>query len=286
MTILCMAFFMSCSDDAPKQDTKPTTGSNNDNQNGEDGSVIKMSDLTSDTWSGTYYYARRASYTVYETVDINFVHHDDKNGIGRMIVKECGGYTVNKSNIYQFDFQIEGRQVVCQATKLYAEEDEKAITILLEWCDGMLYLKGPNFAPVLLGKGVAVLSDADGIIQDKSELVNQVWLHENGLNILDLRRDISYAPRAVQLVEPGSLRFNFDLYGNSDFYNYIENSICFNASGKQLLWTIIELSEEKMILKGYKDDIEDVFYAASPDIVPLIHVPNMFGAPWGIGGNY
>lgn len=276
LAVICMVMCASCSDDEPKTD-----------QNGNDLNLT-ISNLTEQSWEGSYYYARRASYLVFDNAKASFKQRVGQVGTGELIVSGSG----DKYTQYFFDFQIKGNKVVCKAVcpqtpedwdNYYANPDKvkKDIDITFEYRDGYLYLTAPDCARVILGKGTPVHSDADGIIQNNPDPHYKMWVHENGKNVLDFRQPGSSF--LYQLVEEDSSEYNFFDSG-SITYNYIENSIAFSGTGSRMLWNVKEISDDKMVLQGYKDEHEDVYYAKTLDLTRPTPPWIIRDADWAVGG--
>lgn len=279
-----LTFFMmcvSCTDDEPKLN-KESTSDTDDGHPGRDteNKNIDIKYLASGSWLGRYYPNRQNHQSNSKIIDVKFVPKDAFSGTGTMTVEKHNGSYVTNTTKYELTFEIIDNEIKC-----FAEKDGVYYDMLFEFREGLLYMDAPDIASAFLGKDKEVFSDIEGLMVDKSILVYKVWLHENGRNILDFRLDTGHPARVVQLIEPESVHFNYNDYGNHKVYNYVPNKIKFSFAKKNMAWNIIELTEDKMVLKGYNDECEHVYYAASPDIVPKEYGPaNISMTPWCGGG--
>lgn len=293
--VLFIIVCTSCSGDEPKSGT-------NDNQSPtytDDGDhTLKIYFLARKPWTGTYYFERHDSKRDRQRVYIQFVQGGDDFGTGTMTVSNNG-----KPEDYKLNFRLIGNKVVAKVSYDNSVSNDNVIEVIFEYRDGLLYMTSNNFAPIVLGRDWEIFSDARGIHKDQSRFVYKVWLHENGMNILDFR---SGARRIFQLEAPGSDKYNYydTFYGANaytdecdcfDLYCPTENTIRFDGYASTHSWDIIEVTEEKMVLQGFRKGITDVFYAASKDILPKEIIRNendeyyhgefyYITAQWQIGG--
>lgn len=262
--------------------------------------TIKMSNLTNGTWSGKYYYSHILYKKEYETIDVKFEQISNRNGIGTLTIsgKKIDKDT-SKSETYNLNFSINGDKLLCKAKRQGATMEESNINILMEHKDGCLYLEAANMPPFIISNQGTVSSDVRGVFYiAPNATIRKVWFHENGMNILDFRKDGDEA--IIQLVEPGSTEYNYydtlwmgPLYD----YNYDDSELVFSGYKGSKYWYICELTYDKMILQGRWDNFKDVYYVASEDILPEPPKPYydpyqpLHGqifyvtAPWGVGGN-
>lgn len=280
--VIIASFCVSCTGDEPKSNNmgKPSTSTTDNEKPGSDfdNCEIDIKELTECSWLGRYYLEPRNNS---QLIEVTFTMYDANTGSGIMIVEGHNGTYTTYIKRYKFIFEIIGNEI--RGTKKTG--DTSIVNIKFEYREGLLYIDAQDIVPAILGKGKEVQSDVNGILEDKSNLVYKVWLHENGLNILDFRLDTGHPARVMQLVESGSFLLNYNDYGDKKVYSYTQKSISFSRSKNDLAWKIIKLTEDKMILKGYHDNFESVYYAASPDIVPTEYGPPVVSnTPWGGGG--
>lgn len=300
IAVLCMAVCTSCSDNEPDSPvdtvTKPNDNDPNDkdpgdkNEENDDAQLLFVNKI-SGTWKGKYYDVRRPRNAHCIDIEASFAFTDKKRNRGVGTLKKSG-YSFH----YAFDFQLQDSVILCKGMSVSGSssgmdytDNEKDIVIIFEYHNGMLFVDAPQMPYAYLGKDEEVLSDINGLMVNHEDLVYKVWLHENGKNILDFRK--GRVPKIFQLVEAGSDKYDYfdSMYVGASIYNFLENSIDFHGSMHTLAWTIKEITEDKMILRGQASSFDDVFYAASSDIVPIPEYNTYSYAEksWGIGGrNY
>lgn len=280
IAVLGMAICASCSDDEPKTEPKgdePTLdplGPEEGDPDVEDedaviAEIAKLMNLTGKAWEGKYVFEKDVLWPGYEDVRISFKKNAGNVGVGTgtMIVR-----TDSEEPRYRFNYRItKDKRIVCKAVKTNwaGSVISDTIDMTFEYQDGLLRLDAPERAPVLLGKNNKVYSDINGIFYRSAELLCKVWLHENGLNILDFSSlsDV----RVIQLVEPGSEEYNYYDTLRLDASTWEEDResiILFDGYCGSLYWYIEDLTPERMVLKGLWDDYEDVYYVTSRDILP------------------
>lgn len=256
-----------CSDNepsAPSVDDKPDTELMND---------IKG------LWTGEYYHYRDAARLSYEGLKISFTSADS----GLLTITDVNQH----GKTYRFAYKTSGNLITCYAKPYSASNDNgETFVLTVEYLNGMLYPRNNEYKKFILGKNTVRVEGDGKIIEDQSELLKKVWLHENGLNVLDFA---SARPQAFQLNGKG--RKDYDVYyrwdaWNDRTYNYIENSIRLMSDTFYGLWTIQELTDNKLVLKSLNGKITDTYYAAKPSEVPqLSNVSEILQSPYSWTSN-
>lgn len=281
ITIFCMAVCLSCSDDEPKSDSNDneltdsgqTDSDSNDAEDGDDPTdteviepVISMEALTEKPWVGQYYFAHETGNVKFERVEVSFEPCEGLNGVGTMIVNNDG-----EVSEYKVDFTITRFQVECKATKVdknSAMSQEENVDIAFVYNNGKLHLRAKNFPRVFLGNSSTILSDIKGEFNSNPNMIFQVWLSENGLNILDFRSN--YMARVYQLVESGSKECNY--YDTSwdnpilSYSFYRDYAIHFDGFCAYIGWQISEITPERVVLT--RNSVDVVYNIATKDIIP------------------
>lgn len=120
------------------------------------------------------------------------------------------------------------------------------------------------------GDGEANSNESDGLTPNRYPMVCQLWLHENGINILDFRYDLHET--VIQLVKRGSKEYYFydTSWGTCYLFDDREGyyDISFEGCCSNFLWKVKSVTADKLVLQGMYDDFEDVYYLASSDILP------------------
>lgn len=309
LVILCMAVCVSCSGDEPKtekgKDTSSTEiggGESPDDPNGNDSASdddesssnqdseseneepkISISDLTVKTfWTGYYYYERKIDSKPFEAISVRFNNGTGYSGTGEINVwgsPSKGGY-------YKLEFNIVGSKVIGTVN----DKNGNPQDVIFKYKDGLLYVESDYFAPAILGCGNVIYSDSEGIFEDKSNMVYKVWLHENGMNILDLSD--KNLPRIFQLISPRTKKFNYydipEKYTEGKtVYDFVVDTITICGRLNWYAWYVKEVTEDKMILQGFHDNFVDVYYAVTADVLPNVMIDrDSKTKEWGVGGIY
>ncbi len=303
LTILGVILLTACSDTEPKS----TEGNGDEvpSPSNHDTTMETMAQITEGEWSGIYYYRRVADYMEYDYISSLIFNQKEGNfGIGKCYIIHDGperdltdlSLKRHKGYSYYFYFYIEDNKIFCKnleeptPTYPYYPYFPQPATFTFEYKDGLLYMSSPLCHDLVLGKDRAIPSDANGIIVDDSNTVKnklkKVWLHENGRNILDFYHPI---PRIMQL--------SADYNGKCDFLVEINNGFQYYYTTYQLeamtkfnwylfCWTIKEISDTKLVLRGFMDDFDDVYYAVPPETVPCLSYPDgcEIWGKWNVGG--
>lgn len=296
LAVLCVA----CSDTEPKggQGDEPPTGTSDDKDPSPDDETIVTvrNAISNSTWYGSYYYQREADLTIVDFTTVTFFYSYNNKGTGKLEVTRCGPRWENYKNALvcemtttlPFKFHIESNKIICESVH---EKENVDITgtperFTLEYRDGLLALLSDFTGEIFLGKGQKVYSDVNGLFVDDSESVlnsiSKIWVHENGQNFLDFRnlRKVD----VFRINDEGYRTFQTDGWAQYTFDDrtlYIERFEV-EEYGNVFMWTLLELTEDRMVLRGYRDNDEQVFHSLSPD--QLKSYPWRGYEGWGLGG--
>ncbi len=297
-SLLALVIISACSDTEPKSGTNDDpasmTGDEDDDIPGpwnkdkpfevsyDEQSLETMSQIlkiANKYWWGAYYYRRVADYAQYEAIDyLEFKQTDGNVGTGKFTLYHVGPEIdpdnfelISKNYSIYFDFYIVENKIFCKSREsypFYTFARENYFTF--EYKDGRLYISAPFCHDMVLGKDKKIRSDVNGIIINDSEEVKnklkKVWLHENGRNIIDL----SYR----QLIQLNANSPNgYNTFTTIDFFLYYYSTyrleLC-TYGARMYCWTIKEISDTKLVLRGFMDDFDDVYYAVPRESVPYL----------------
>lgn len=245
LSVFCMSVFMSCS---------------------KDGDESFIPETLVGGWCGAYYSDRGDAW-------LNVSFYSD--GTGDLLLESPTGLEVYA----EFYYSVSDKTVKCKgaSANTNGETNENfSITFLM---DGDYLVPQDKYKQfILIQDGFLGVNSNGEIVEDQTELLQNVWISENGYELYDFKSKNKM--QWYELYEPHSHKYTVS-FSYEYFYDFKFKELTFYRYSYQTLteinYSIVKLDSESLILKNTKTNKEYKYKRGTKSDIPTQKVDKYFG---------